>query len=97
MPVLFKAGYLGRRKRRVGEGANGDPDKVRCRVNIPVDGCSTHRAEVIRGPTAVAGLIRDRLPAVAGKRPPRRLAFYLRVLTWKPPLNAERRAGPQLA
>ena len=97
MPVRFEAGNLWRRKRRVGEGADCDPDEVRCGGNVPVNGRTAHRAEVIRGPPAVTGGIRDPLPAVAGKRPLRRFAFYLHLPTWKPPLHGEHGARPQLA
>src|SRR5512132_4242297 len=95
-PVRFEAGNHWRRKRRVGEAADCDPQEVRCDGDFPVHGRTALRAEVIRGPPAVAGAKRGRLPAVAGKRPRRRLAFYRHVLDRKPRLHAEHAARPPL-
>jgi hypothetical protein len=97
MPVRLEAGNHRRRKRRVGEAADCDPDDVRRGGDIPVHGRTALRAEVIRGPAAVAGAKRDRLPALGGKRPRRRLAFYRHVLDRQSRLHAEHAARPLLA
>src|SRR5512132_1983561 len=97
MPVRFEAGNHWRRKRRVGEGADCDPDDVRRNGDIPVHGRTALRAEVIRGAPAIAGAKRDRLPALAGKRPRRRLAFYRHLLPGNSRLHAEHAARPLLA
>ena len=66
-------------------------------ASCPVHGGTAHRAEVIRGSPAVAGAKLGRFPAVAGKSPRRRLAFYRHVLDRKSRLPAERAARPLLA
>src|SRR5664279_1970247 len=96
-PVRLKAGNHGRRKRRVGEAADCDPEDVRCDRDLPVHSRTALRAEVIGGPTAVAGAKRGRLPAVAGKRPRRRFALDRHVLDRKSRLHAEHTARPPLA
>src|SRR5207342_3827510 len=95
MPVGFEAGNHWRRKRRVGEGADRDPEDVRSVGDLPVHGRTALRAEVIRAPHAVAPT--GRLPALAGNRPRRRLAFYRQVLDRKSRLYAQHAARPPLA
>ncbi len=55
MPVHFESGNHRRRKRRVGEATDCDPDDVRRDRDIPVHGRTALRAKVIRGPSAMAG------------------------------------------
>ena len=50
VPIRFEAGNDWRRKRRVGEAADCDPEDVRCDQDVPVNGRTALRAEVIRGP-----------------------------------------------
>jgi hypothetical protein len=50
MPIRLEAGNHWRRKGRVGEGADCDPDDVRCGCELPVHAGTALRAEVIRGP-----------------------------------------------
>jgi hypothetical protein len=91
-PVLFEAGNIWRRKRWVGEGADFDPDEVRCGVKHIVDGRTAHRAEVMRSPLAVAVAIRDRLRALDGKLPRRRFAFNRDLLFWESRVYGKRAA-----
>ena len=78
--VRFEAGTERRRKRRIGEGADCDPDNVRCDGDVPVHGRPALRAEVIGGPPAVAGAKRGWLRAFDGKRPRSRFALYRHLL-----------------
>jgi hypothetical protein len=97
MPVRFKAGAHGRRKCRVGEGADCDSVDVRCDDELPVHGRTALGAKVIRDPVAVAGAKRGQLPAVAGEHPRLRSAFYGHLLPRNSRLHAEHAASPLLA
>src|SRR4026208_2510817 len=96
MHIRFEARNHWRRKRRVGEAADCDPEDVRCDEDLPVQGRTALRAEVIRGPPAVAGAKLCRLPAVAGNRPRRRCAVYGDVVDRESLLYAEDAACPPL-
>jgi hypothetical protein len=70
-PVLFEAGNRWRRIRWVGAGSNSDSDHVRCDGKLVVNVRTALGAEVLGAPLAVAGAIRDRLPALDGELPRR--------------------------
>src|SRR3954469_19536006 len=97
MPVRLKAGDHWRRKRRVGEGADCDPDDVRRGGDIPIYGRTALRAEVVRRPAAVARAKLGWLPALDGKRPGRRWALDRHLLPRDSRLHAEHAAGLLLA
>ena len=93
MCVLFVAGKLWSRKRRVKKRTDCHPNEVRCGGDVPINGRASHVTEVVRSPPVIASL----LVFVGGKIPLRRFPFNLQLLTGKPPLNTERRARAQLA
>jgi hypothetical protein len=84
-------------ERRIGEGADGEPDEARCDREIPVHRRTALRTEVVGRALAVAGAELGGLPLAAGKCPRRRSPLDRHVLLREPRLHRDHAPRPSLA